>query len=474
MTKTVNSLTVGTTGTMLLSALLLAPPFVHAQYKFAPRPAQTAQNSGNRAAYAKPAAPSEPTRTTNRAPSEHSNPVRETVERNEPAPREHSRSTPTPTEHSHNSVEPAAPLPKANSGYAPANARPTFSSNRESTQSAPESRRAPNMPTRTALSNHAPIGHAVESRRPDGSRTVATNRNRGFVERPVSGSPGLVARTYVTGGRSYARVFHTYSFHGVVYETYVPALYFQPVFYSWVYNPWPVPITFSWGWYAAPWYGYYGAYFTPTPVYPTPALWVTDFLLAENLKLAYENQLQAGAPSPDGPAAPLSPEVKALVADEVKQQIAAESDAAQHPAASVNDGAPPALEPTQRVFVVSMNLSVPVQDGQTCELTPGDVILRSSTAISDSGKVGISVLSSKAGDCTIDSQTEIDLATLQEMHNDFRQQIDSGLAVLAANQGKGGLPAGPAPAPRLSPDGQAQPDLDAADALARLQQQATL
>lgn len=60
------------------------------------------------------------------------------------------------------------------------------------------------------------------------------------------------------------------------------------------------------------------------------------------------------------------------------------------------------------------------------------------------------------------------------MHNDFRQQIDSGLAVLAANEGKGGLPAGPAPAPKLASDGQAQPDLDAADALASLQQQATL
>jgi hypothetical protein len=246
------------------------------------------------------------------------------------------------------------------------------------------------------------------------------------------------------------------------------------VFYSWAFNPWPVPITFSWGWDGAPWFGYYGVYFTPAPAYPTPALWLTDFLLAENLKLAYENQQQAGAQAPDGTTAALSPEVKALIANEVRQQIAAESNDAQGAASNISDGAPPALDPNLRVFVVSTNLSVTTQGGQTCQLRPGDVILRSPGPISDAGNVGVSILSSKAGDCAIDSQTQIDLATLQEMHNDFRQQIDSGLAVLAANQGKGGLPAGPAPAPRLTPDGQAQPDLDAADAVAQLQQQTTL
>lgn len=405
MNKTMNSVTVGAMGTVFLSALLLAPPTVHAQYKFTPRPAPIAQNSGNRNTYTRLAPPSEPPRSNNHASSERSNTTRERVETAEPAPHEQARNTPAPSERSRPSVEPAAPLPRANTGAAPANTRPTFSPSRDNTHPVPESHRAVSIPSRNAIGTHTPIAHPLESRRPDGSRIVATSRNRGYVERPVSGRPGLVTRTYVAGGRSYARVFHTYSFHGVIYASYVPALYFQPVFYSWAFNPRPAPITFSWGWYAAPWYGFYGAYFTPAPVYPTPALWVTDFLLAENLKLAYENQQQAGAPPPDGPAAALSPEVKALIADEVKQQIAIESDAAQNPAASVSDGAPPALDPTQRVFVVSMNLSVPLHNGQTCQLTPGDVILRSSEAIRDAGNVAVSVLSSKAGDCTIDSRT---------------------------------------------------------------------
>ena len=44
--------------------------------------------------------------------------------------------------------------------------------------------------------------------------------------------------------------------------------------------------------------------------------------------------------------------------------------------------------------------------------------------------------------------------------------------MLARNQGKGGLPEGPAANPKLARDGQAQVDLDAALALASQQQAA--
>ena len=66
------------------------------------------------------------------------------------------------------------------------------------------------------------------------------------------------------------------------------------------------------------------------------------------------------------------------------------------------------------------------------------------------------------------------MAALQEMHNQFKEQVDNGLKILAENQGKDGLPAGPPPDPRLSPDGQALADsADSVDgALAEQQQDA--
>jgi hypothetical protein len=253
----------------------------------------------------------------------------------------------------------------------------------------------------------------------------------------------------------------------------LPAFYFGPGFYSWAYNPWAAPIVFSWGYSSAPWYGYYGPYFATAPVYSSSALWLTDFLIAENLKAAYEARNQTGR-GDSSQTASITPEIKELISQQVRQELAAERREAENPASAepetTAEAAPAALSPTERVFVVSMDLNVPAEGNQTCALTPGDIILRSSTQVGEEGGVAVSVLSSKAGNCPAGFNTSLELATLQEMHNDFRQQIDSGLAVLARNQGKGGLPEGPAANPKLARDGQAQVDLDAASALASQQQ----
>ncbi len=328
------------------------------------------------------------------------------------------------------------------------------------------------QPRAATVSREPQSGRVVESRRSDGTRLVSAGRSRGFVERPIAARPGYVGRTYVAGGRSYVRVYRAASFRGFAYYRYVPAVYFRPVFYQWVYNPWPAPIYFAWGWGAAPWYGYYGAYFAPAPVYGTPALWLTDYILAENLKLAYERQMESGElPPPDGQTVALSPEIKQVIAEEVRQQLAAEQVAASTDneknsfQAASGEVAPPALDPTQRVFVVSTELDLPGVGGQACALTPGDIILRSTDAIGADGKVGVSVLSSKPGDCAINASSSIDVTALQEMHNQFREQIDSGLTLLAANQGKNGLPKGPAAKPHSATESWAKADGNAASAL---------
>ena len=74
--------------------------------------------------------------------------------------------------------------------------------------------------------------------RPDHSRLVSVGPNRGYLERPLSTRPGFVERTYVVGGRSEVRVYRTFSYHNVIYYRYVPAIYYQPGFYAWAYDPW--------------------------------------------------------------------------------------------------------------------------------------------------------------------------------------------------------------------------------------------
>jgi hypothetical protein len=64
----------------------------------------------------------------------------------------------------------------------------------------------------------------------------------------------------------------------------------------------------------------------------------------------------------------------------------------------------------------------------------------------------LTVTSSRKADCPAGLTVSVPLESLQEMQNNFRSQLDSGLQELHDQQGKGGLPAAPqsaiAPPPR--------------------------
>jgi hypothetical protein len=300
----------------------------------------------------------------------------------------------------------------------------------------------------------------------NGMRLVSMGPHRGYLQRRYPGRDGRIyyQRTYWVGGHAYARIYRDHFYPGVHYYDYVPIHYYHPEFYRWAYYRWRVPAHYRWAWYGAPWYRYYGPYFVPAPEYPSAPLWLTDFLLAENLRLAYEaaqNQQQAmQAPPPygGGPAAgQLTPAVKAAIEAEVERQLQAEQAEAQNgvpssssPAArnqtplGASQETPPApLDPHQHLFVVSSDLTVTTTEGQECELTGGDVIFRSDPKLDQDGKVRVTVMSSKQNDCPVDSDLKVEANDLQEMHNSFREQLDAGLDKLASDQGKGGLPVAP-------------------------------
>jgi hypothetical protein len=307
-------------------------------------------------------------------------------------------------------------------------------------------------------------------------------------------------------GRTYTAVSRGYYYHGALYYHYVPAYYFPPAYYEWGYGPWGAPIAYSgWGWGDSPWYGWSGYYFAPYPVYPSAAFWLADFVIAENLKAAYEAQAAANSAAADANAAAanadaaaananaaaaqqgsqdgaaaLTPDVKEMIAEEVKAQLAAERSAAQNasatgpsaPQQSIADSyrMPAALDPNRRVFIVSSSLDVSVND-QPCVLRPGDVLNRTETVPDTDNTVAVSVLKSQKSDCAAGTTPRIQVADLQEMHNHFREQMDAGLKTLADNQGKNGLPSAPAGAsPHQNADGTAAPD-DPSVIAAQLQQQ---
>ncbi len=235
----------------------------------------------------------------------------------------------------------------------------------------------------------------------------------------------------------------------------------------------------------APWF--YGGYFAPAPYYVSASLWLTDYIIAENLRASYEAQLDAqgeqySPPPPDNSAADpddynnseISPALRQAIADEVQRQLTAERNAASNPQQGDNSSdnqAPPALAADQRVFVVSAPLQV--YDGdQPCSLTAGDVISRIEDSPGSDNAVGVSVLSSKQNDCRPGAQPRIQVDDLQDMSNDLRAQTDEGLKRLSQDQGKNGLPPAPDVSQVPNPYGQGTADPDAVNQLNQQRQDA--
>jgi hypothetical protein len=179
----------------------------------------------------------------------------------------------------------------------------------------------------------------------------------GTVERTLR--PGLMSRTFISNGHVlYTRAYQSHVWHQFgrtfAYETYVPAVRYPATYYTWALAPWPHPVTYAWGWRAQPWYPTYGALLTPYPVYTSPDLWMTDYILAQNMQSAYQAQIAVPAPGTPAAGAAVAPAPDAGVAPPAADPAAGESIAppaetapsavpADEPADAGSDDAPPAL-----------------------------------------------------------------------------------------------------------------------------------
>ena len=305
---------------------------------------------------------------------------------------------------------------------------------------------------------------SIVSERPDHGRLVSTGKNRGYIEHPVSyHGHDYTQRTYVHGDHRFTREYSHYNFHGREFNHYVPRYSYAPAFYGWAYYPWGAPVPYGWGWEGSPWFDFYAGFFSPWGSYPDGASWLTDFLFGQTLQDGYPADAQAGGTgqpySGNGPQdadaqdsddqtsapadTPITPAIKQLIAEEVKQQLAFENAAAAKPdQAPTLDGLPQVLVPNH-LFVVDQVQNVNTADGQQCSLSAGDVIKLAAAPPDGAATADLAVLSSRKGDCASGLTVTVPLESLQEMQNNFRAQLDSGLQALRDQQGKGGLPAAP-------------------------------
>jgi hypothetical protein len=341
-------------------------------------------------------------------------------------------------------------------------------------------------------------GRTIDTRYANGTRVVNYGHGRGFVERPIAGRAGYVQRTYAYGGVNHVYVYHTYSYYGHPYYVYTPAFYYHPIFYGWVNAPWRAPVVYSWGVY--PWGPMYGAYFVPYPNYDSPDLWLADYVMFTALQNAYAAQQAASAsaaanggddqggydnaPPPDQsgdqPASvtngqgQLDPAVKALIAQQVKADVSDMQAAAGNPNAPPpsDQSTPAVLQPDHTAFQVSTDTQLHYGDDQTCTVSAGDVLFRKADSMADpQGDVNVTVVGSKPGGCPVNTQAKVEVATLQEMDNQFEQQLQGGMQVLATKSGGSGpFPAAPNAAQVQVASGQAPADLNVQAVLNQNQQ----
>jgi hypothetical protein len=305
-------------------------------------------------------------------------------------------------------------------------------------------------------------GRRVEREMPGHGRIVSERGRRGYVQRGYAyHGHDFGRRAYFYHGHEYNRYYRGYGYRGLYLNVYAPGFYYGPGFYGWAYNPWAAPIAYGWGWGGAPWYGRYGYYFQPYPVYPSAAFWLTDYIISQDLQAEYAAHQEAqevdGTPGGAGGQPVLTPEVKAMIAEEVKNQLALENQEATQNASGadvdpgssgiarlLSDGRP-------HVFVAGGSLDVTDASGQECTVSDGDALQLRTAPPSDATTANLVVLSSKGNpECQISLTVAVNLTDLQEMQNHMRETIDQGLQDLQSKQGTGGIPAAP-------PSAQAKP-----------------
>lgn len=310
----------------------------------------------------------------------------------------------------------------------------------------------------------------TESKVKDG-RLVGYSAHRGSLERDVPGHPGLHQRTSVAGSNYSTRMYRDGSYRGMHYERYVPSVRYNSRFYGWETRRWAAPVAYNWGWQGQPWLTAAGGYFTPASSYADASAMLADYIIAQELQEEYAVRQEAGDTTVNsGPVAPISDDVRARLAAEVRLGIEKEQSGTN---STGGESAPEALDPKIQTFLVSSTLSLDTA-GDTCPLAPGDVLFRVDANLLGT-KVNIRVEDSQPGDCPVSTVSQLEVATLQEMHNHFREQMDDGQKVEAENEGKNGLPAGPAAGGTATDDGQNAVDDSAALSadLAQQQQQAS-
>jgi hypothetical protein len=295
----------------------------------------------------------------------------------------------------------------------------------------------------------------VESVDPNGTRIVSSGRQTGYIERPISvGSTTLMQRTTLYGNTVSVTYYRSVGYGNMTLEAFVPATIYAAGFYLWLQSPWSTPV------------GYQqinqgpaltasatGDYFQPEAAYSSPAMLMTDQVIAAQLGPVEDRLMQADASSdpslsayPDLPriaapeTTPISQPLKVAVSQQLGEVLTRDSQAVQGQAQLV----PAMLDPSIRYYFVDDALDVLTIRGDShCTLSKGDALYMSTPAPPNSAQAELLVSSSLKGDCPSGSHVAVNVADLQAMNNHCHESLSAAADRLASQGGQNGIPAPP-------------------------------
>jgi hypothetical protein len=287
--------------------------------------------------------------------------------------------------------------------------------------------------------HYAPDGGSrVVVERPDRSRIVAATRGLQYVQHPYTFEGRTFDhRTYAVQGHLLHQLYRPYDYGGTTLDVYATNRFYEPKLYQWATTRFKAPQPYKWLYKAdpPPWFVYYGDYFTPSETYDEPLSWLTDFMLASTLAMAYSIEpsgSESGAPSV---STAVSPQVKQLLSEEIGRHVRRESAEAQAHRAQheprpgeggivqeLGDGQPHVLLAASALDLVDLT-------GRRCMISAGDVVQVGPGPAPTGGAARAVVLASKGSNaCGRSAQVDIALSDLQEMQNHMRETMDQGLA----------------------------------------------
>jgi len=310
-------------------------------------------------------------------------------------------------------------------------------------------------------------GRQITVDRPDHSRIFAPSHGVPYVQHPyVYRGQSYSQRTFYLQGKTLPVLYRPYRHGSIQLDVYAPSRFYDQRMYQWVTTRTaPTPFTWSYVTNRPPWFGYYRSSFTPDASYTSPTSWLADFVIGASLAAVYVTKPPTSQ-APPADAAPVTPQIKQKVADEVDRQVKQESAEAQ--ANAQNRSLPPGAgsvveelgDGRQHTFVAVSDLDLVDGSGRRCMLTEADVVEVVSAPKVDTGTADVVVLWSKGGvECQPSSQVQIALTDLQEMQNHMRATIDQAMASTKAGRSATSVPASYASA-APPPDPNAGQEID--------------